>query len=144
GDIREAYQFSQEDIRQRLTPERVDLGQLLAELVLSENPNLRSGNIRLRAEQSPFLIEASHFLVRDAFRNLITNARQAVTNSPGHNGLILVRLRRQQAASTTGPRSWAQVDILDSGPGFSAELLMKFGRGEPYTKRPGGEGKGLP
>jgi signal transduction histidine kinase len=138
-----AQQSVNDGIRDRLRAERLDMRGLLEELVTMENRYQRYAELTLEVtDPGAYPVDASHFLLDQAIRNIVTNAMQQFQQNLGP-GRILVRLRRVIQDPAGAGRSWAIVDVHDSGSGLSAEQRVKFDNGEVFSQRPNGEGKGL-
>ncbi|MEO1766520.1 sensor histidine kinase [Thiobacter aerophilum] len=81
---------------------------------------------------SGLAIEGDAKLLRQVIHNLLRNAQDAVAQTP--NGRITVR--------TEASGAWAQLKVMDNGPGFPPEILARAF--EPYvTTKAKGTGLGL-
>ncbi|UWQ22345.1 PAS-domain containing protein [Jannaschia sp. W003] len=114
-----------------LTPRAVDLRALLAEVAALAGPSLPSG-VRLRTRvhglDEPVLLDPD--ALRDALLNLVLNARDAV----GAEGRIAVVARPVRD-------TWVELDVTDTGSGFSEAALERGA--EPFFTEKGEDGTGL-
>jgi PAS domain S-box-containing protein len=113
----------------------VDVRQLIKDLLARERETLRGSNITMRFSAPDSLppVEGDPKLLTQAFLNIVTNARQAISSVRGR-GTLEVSIARN------GPR--IVVAFADDGPGIPSDSLRKIF--DPFftTKRPGG-GSGL-
>lgn len=132
----------------RLDLTRVDVNEVVGELVDFFLPQAEQNRVRLRAELSPEVLEAMIDVkhVKQALLNLMLNAVQAMSHSvggPGGTGAsrdLIVRTHRVREADRTES---VAIHVIDTGPGISAEAMPKIFT--PYfTTKAGGTGLGLP
>ncbi len=112
-------------------PEATDMHRLLDEMKVLAGPSLPQGiglSVLDNTRDGPLLLDPG--MLQDALLNLILNARDAI----GTNGQITV------AAHTIG-RTWLEITVSDTGPGFSTEALEKALN--PFFTTKGSEGSGL-
>lgn len=140
-----------------LEPRVVELNSLLSELIDFYTPEAERHGVRIRAEFCDGTLTASvdEKLLKQALLNLMLNATQAMAaqagamrntsgpesaNSPApHAGDLILRTSREK--DTSGPV--AHLDVIDTGPGMTPEVLEKIF--QPYfTTKSGGTGLGLP
>ncbi len=111
----------------------LDLAETLRQLSVVVEPDFRAAGVEVRLELEPLpcVIAGDPVRVRQALLNLLLNAREAMPRG----GRIGVRLRGWDGAR--GEARGAEIEIADTGPGFSAEGLARAG--EPFwsTKRLG-------
>jgi signal transduction histidine kinase len=114
----------------------VDLGELVRTVVAGFESAHNA--IRLTVQPgAPICIAADPARVRQSLENLIANALQ---KSPP-SGVVNVFVRSEQRATN---KRWARVEVIDEGPGISAdELPHVFERFYTRNKRTGGLGLGL-
>ena len=110
-----------------------DLRLILEKIAARMRPSLRHLDVSLITENGgddPVLIDADSSRMEQVIRNLIQNAAQAMPRG----GKIF--------ASVKSVGRFAELRILDEGPGFSTEAFEHFG--EPFfSEREGGMGIGL-
>ena len=132
--------------KQKLTPERIELQDLLSDLAHLLN-RLVGENVTLRVAHAPDLgtIRADRRQLEQVIMNLVVNARDAMPQG----GVIRIEtealtleddLPRERAVIPRG--DYAVVRVLDTGQGIPPDRIPKIF--EPFytTKRPG-EGTGL-
>jgi signal transduction histidine kinase len=118
--------------RIELQPERVDLSQLLGDLVDFLSPQAQLARVHLRQTPSPapVVADVDPKLIKQAALNLMLNAIQAM---PAGGELMVGAERTPQGAA---------VHVTDTGPGLSPEDQSKIFQAY-YSKRKGGTGLGL-
>jgi signal transduction histidine kinase len=117
--------------------ESVPVKQLIEEAFREARTYHPSTTVLLQYEDSgePFSISGDRQGLQHAFAEVILNALQANT-APSH-----VQVRARSETDSTGSR-WAQIEVQDSGAGFSQEAAGKAS--EPFfTTRKVGLGLGL-
>lgn len=118
-------------------PAPLVLGGVVDEVVALLRPELerRARLVETRAPTPAVL--ATPRRVAQILLNVLVNAAQAIPEGRAGEQRIEVRL-------ATDERGWAVVEIEDSGPGMSEELLARIF--DPFfsTKRGAGKGLGLP
>ncbi|WP_238371880.1 PAS-domain containing protein [Heliomarina baculiformis] len=118
-------------VSRTLRPQATDLGALLQELRVLATPSLPGPVSLTILDHSPdALMMLDPGMLQDALLNLILNARDAC----GNTGRITL------SAHVVG-RTWLEIKISDTGPGFAPEALEKAV--EPFFTTKGGEGSGL-
>ncbi|APZ52105.1 PAS-domain containing protein [Salipiger abyssi] len=111
-------------------PEPLELAGFLRDLETLATPSLPSG-LTLEIEagaEGAYLLDPG--LLQDAALNLVLNAADACAGP----GTIHIALRRLKD-------TWLELEVRDSGPGFS-EQALKHGL-DPFFTTKGGEGTGL-
>lgn len=133
NDILEDFlRYARTDVLER---QPTDLNQLVEQVERFVQPELASQNVALRAYHDPGLPPAAVDgpRLRQALLNLVINARQALAE----------RGRGEVTILTRHEPGWARIEVLDDGPGMSAEVLQRCS--EPwYSTKRGGTGLGLP
>lgn len=117
--------------RRTLRPRATDLHTLLADLKVIATPSLPQGvglSVLDHVPDVVLLLDAG--MLQDALLNLVLNARDAC----GSSGQITV------SAHCVG-RTWVELSVSDTGPGFSREALKSAL--DPFFTTKGGEGSGL-
>ena len=117
--------------KRSLRPQATDMHGLLRELRVLAEPSLPQAmglSILDNLSDAPIMLDPG--LLQDALLNLILNARDAC----GTSGQITVN------AHVVG-KTWIDIEVTDTGPGFSSEALDKAV--EPFFSTKGGEGSGL-
>ena len=117
--------------RRSLRPQATNLHALLDELRLLASPSLpRTIGLSVLDHLPDDTLLLDPDLLQDALLNLILNARDAM----GANGQITVTAHSIE-------RTWVEIAVTDTGPGFSPEALEKAIN--PFFTTKGGEGSGL-
>lgn len=120
--------------KQRLTPESVDLNQLVAGLVdLAEIGLKPRVELKVSYSDEPLLVLADPGQLESALLNLILNANNAIDQT----GLIEVKLERNENGE-------ALIEVLDDGCGMSEQVRLRAI--EPFfttRAQDGGTGLGL-
>lgn len=115
-----------------LRPRATDMHRLLHELKILASPSLPQAMglsvLDNTPDDEPLLLDPG--VLQDALLNLIINARDAC----GVTGQITV------SAHIVG-KTWLEISVSDTGPGFSNEALKKALN--PFFTTKGGEGSGL-
>ncbi|MEM8848898.1 MAG: PAS-domain containing protein [Pseudomonadota bacterium] len=115
-----------------LRPRATDLRAFLAELALLAGASLSDAislTTRVDGLLDPVLLDPD--ALRDAVLNLVINARDALAGSPGAIALTARPIRD----------TWVEIEVADTGPGFSAQALEKGA--EPFFTEKGEDGTGL-
>ena len=112
----------------------VNLNELLEELIDFFNPQAQLSRVQLRLRSAPqeVIVPADPRLLKQAVLNLMLNGVQAMGEQGGE--LIL------SAGQENGE---ARIDVIDTGPGLSAEATQRIFQAYYSTKK-GGTGLGLP
>jgi signal transduction histidine kinase len=108
----------------------VDLSELLRELLASDLPESVNGT--LNAPEAPPLVEGHLDALTRAFRNLLGNAVEALTDRP--DARIEVTIQRAD--------DFIEVAIADNGPGLPAEHQERVWQPD-FTTKKRGTGLGL-
>ncbi len=128
----------------------VDLNQLITEtsdlLRVSVKKNV---SLIMRLGQGPLSIRAEPTQIRQVIMNLITNASEAIGEGAGRvtictksTELDATNLSAMRVGAGLTPGSYASVEVTDTGPGMSSEVLQRIF--EPfYTTKFTGRGLGL-
>ncbi len=113
--------------KMELEKEDVDLNELCEELVdfLAPQAALQRVQLRLRRSDKPVIARADPKLIKQAVLNLMLNALQALENG----GEVIL------AATRSG--GWAQIDVIDTGPGIPADVREMIFVAYYSTKRTG-------
>lgn len=112
-------------------PEPTDLHVLLNDLKVLATPSLPRAmglSVLDHTPDTPVLLDAG--MLQDALLNLILNARDAC----GTQGQITI-------SAQAVDRTWIEISVTDTGPGFSPEALEQALN--PFFTTKGGEGSGL-
>ncbi|MFO0969207.1 MAG: ATP-binding protein [Gemmataceae bacterium] len=112
---------------------RVSLGDIASQALALLEPRARKQEVRIDyvPPEPPIYLQADGDMLQQIFVNLALNAIEAMTEG----GRLEVRMRDATAG-------WVEVEVLDSGPGLSAEGLQRLF--EPfYTTKETGSGLGL-
>ena len=118
-------------------PAPLALGPVVDEVLALLRPELER-HARLVDTRAPTpAVLATPRRVAQILLNLLVNAAQAIAAGGGADHRIEVRLASDE-------RGWAVLEVEDSGPGMSEELLARVF--DPFfsTKRGAGKGLGLP
>ena len=110
----------------------IDVNELLEELVdfFSPQAQLQRVQLRLKQHDEPLVVPLDPRLIKQAVLNLLINALQAMP----HGGELIL-----SASQSDGE---ARIDVVDTGPGISAEAAENIFQAYYSTKR-GGTGLGL-
>jgi signal transduction histidine kinase/CheY-like chemotaxis protein len=115
-----------------LSPAPTDLAAFLAEIRSLAAPSLPVGvtlAVAVEGLAQPVLLDTGS--LQDALVNIILNARDAIGAGPGR-----IALRARPVRDT-----WIEIELSDTGPGFTDEALEKALN--PFYSTKGGEGSGL-
>lgn len=126
-------------VRENASPERVDAGKLLEEVVQLYLRKLQQSQVRIeRKSQQNLEIYGFPGELRQLFSNLILNAMESMKDG-GKLRLRAVRMRERSGDCRTGVR----ITFADTGAGISAAALPHIF--EPFftTKKENGTGLGL-
>ncbi len=114
-----------------LRPQSTDMHALLGDLNLLASPSLpRAVGLSILDHMPDEQVLLDPGMLQDALLNLILNARDAC----GASGQITVSAHCIE-------RTWIEITVTDTGPGFSPEALNKAL--DPFFTTKGGEGSGL-
>ena len=110
----------------------IDVGDLVTRVAHNALPDQMA--VTLEIEEGLPLVTGYHEALVRAVTNVLLNAVEACTNG----GALVVRVTRDQIASTTA----VCIAIRDNGPGIAPDALQRIF--DPYvTTKPGGTGLGL-
>lgn len=134
----------------RLDLTRVDVNEVVGELVDFFLPQAEQNKVRLRADLSPEPIEATIDVkhVKQALLNLMLNAVQAMSAANSNQARpadsrpreLILQTRRLREADKT---EVVAIHVIDTGPGIPEDARAKIFT--PYfTTKAGGTGLGLP
>lgn len=126
-------------VRENASPERVDAGKLLEEVVQLYLRKLQQNQIKIERESQEHLsIYGFPGELRQLFSNLILNSMEAMKDG-GRLRLRAVRMRERSGEQRSGVR----ITIADTGSGIAASALPHIF--EPFftTKKENGTGLGL-
>ncbi len=120
-----------------------DVRAMVGELADFFAPQAQAGHVVLRTALSdtPVYCSVDANLIKQALLNLMINATQAMTRpdggqaGPGHGGELLIRVQAS--------RGQAVIEVIDTGPGISPEVIERIWEVYFSTKK-GGSGLGLP
>jgi signal transduction histidine kinase/CheY-like chemotaxis protein len=114
-----------------MRPVATDLPGLLREIVILAKPSLPEGiALELNISRMPALLDLDPASLQDSLLNLIINARDAI----GDQGRIRI-------SASVRRDTWVEIQVCDSGGGFSEEALRHAL--DPFFTTKGGEGSGL-
>ena len=116
-----------------LDRKRVDLGNLLEELVDFFSPQAQAHRtqLRFRKPDKPLVVPVDERLLKQALLNLMINAVQAM---PEAGGEVLLTARRDNGR--------AVLEVADTARGMPPEALARIFQAY-YSTKPGGTGLGL-
>jgi signal transduction histidine kinase len=116
-----------------LDRKRIDLGNLLEELVDFYSPQAQAHRVqlRLRKPDRPLVAPVDERLLKQALLNLMINAIQAM---PEGGGEVLLSATRHDGR--------AVLEVTDTGRGMTPETLARIFQAY-YSTKPGGTGLGL-
>ncbi|MBX3389363.1 MAG: hypothetical protein KF691_07895 [Phycisphaeraceae bacterium] len=129
----------------RLDRKPADLNIAVEELVDFFLPQAEKSGVRLRSDLSsgPLYADVDTAHLKQAVLNLLLNAAQAMSTETANTDRpreLIVRTVRSMDAER---QAVAQIHVIDTGPGMSAETIEKIF--QPYfTTKSGGTGLGLP
>lgn len=114
-----------------LTP--VDVNEIVEDIIEFSRPRIEVAGILLREDLPPRLpkVRLDPDLFRQAMLNLFLNAESVMKSG----GELIVQTRKSG--------SDVVIDVIDTGPGMTAELKEKIFK-PFFSTRPGGTGLGLP
>ena len=138
----------------RLAPQQADVNEVVGELADFFQPEAERQGVRIMLDLAPGPLNAAFDvkLVKQALLNLMLNATQAMTGAATNSadqktGTATVppagELILRTSAGTEDGRASVRIEVIDTGPGMSREVLGKVFN--PYfTTKAGGSGLGLP
>ncbi|HEX8890467.1 MAG TPA: ATP-binding protein [Pyrinomonadaceae bacterium] len=117
----------------------VSLRELLDECAQELRPLAEEKNVELKIEGEFTEVRADERMLRQALLNILRNAIEATSESEGKHWQVIVRGGRQ---SDTSGKSWATVEVQDTGagiqPGDLQRIFIPF-----FTTKSKGHGVGL-
>ena len=119
----------------------IDVNDFLQQTLRREREILVEENVDVAFLPAPDLppTRADPNQLEPVVRNLLQNARQAITEGPGQ-GRVTIRTSHATAEAPAG--EWVCIEVSDNGPGISAEDLPRVF--DPFfTTREGAGGTGL-
>ncbi len=128
---RVAYGFLDLSKLDEMSPEPFALGEMAAQELESLRPIYTGVRLQMRAGGEDVAVSADRTKIKQALRNLVGNAIEAVT--PGQ-GMVEVAVRSEGG--------WAVLEVRDNGRGMSPDELALIER-ENYTLKEAGSGLGL-
>jgi PAS domain S-box-containing protein len=127
--------------RESKAPVRVNLKDMLDELLLLMEGRFHSLGVRITSDMPPEIaVDGFPAELRQVFTNLIANAAEAA----GQGGEVCVRVLPVAAGTnSSGPRheAGAMVEIIDNGPGIAPEIRDRLF--QPFFTTKGERGTGL-
>lgn len=135
--VRRMLDFANPNVREM---KRVSVDQVVEDVIafaFHGKEEYEGVRVDFDVEATPPPVLADEGQLRQAFLNIIMNARQILAASEIAGALISVRVKRRP-----GPRAPVSVTVRDNGPGIAPEDAEKAF--EPFfTRRDGGTGLGL-
>jgi signal transduction histidine kinase len=122
--------------RTERTREWLAINALVADVlsILQSEASLRQVEIRRDLDQSMPPVRGDPVQLRQVIVNLIMNALDSLLQRPAHQREVMLQTRQVS--------HWAEISVMDSGPGIEMDLLDKVF--EPfYTRKKTGTGMGL-
>ncbi len=120
-----------------LDEEEVDLKQIVTDVFQSVHEDVL---IEMCLPDTSLLVLADPFRLSNALREIRKNAREAMSGVTSKPKLIRVTASANRSEATL--QAYAQLEITDNGPGFSADVQRRLF--EPYfTTKSDGTGLGL-
>jgi signal transduction histidine kinase len=109
---------------QPLQLEQVSLPELIAECADELAPLFQELNVRLTTENSsePLTIGADARMMRQTVLNLMRNGAEAISEESTERTLTV----STSAETDSGRKSWAVIEVKDSGPGIPSAQLQKI------------------
>jgi len=125
---------------QPLQVEEVALDELLSDCAEELAPLYRETQVELRIshDEKPLRVAADERMLRQSFLNLLRNAAEAIPEGKEER---LVLVRSTQDRDLYG-KSWAHIEIRDTGSGIAPAQLQKIFI-PFFTTKPKGHGVGL-
>ncbi|MDH3315196.1 MAG: ATP-binding protein [Gammaproteobacteria bacterium] len=119
----------------RMVPERCDVNELISDVIELYRGDKAAQHVELHLSELP-QVHADPGRLRQILHNLIKNAIEANEGVASPSVAIETRCVRETA------RSYIEIRVRDSGPGFQKDVLQRVF--EPYvTTKPKGNGLGL-
>lgn len=127
----------------RLQLEHVNVGVLLADAVETATRSIVAPHVDVRVHVSPDLpsVEGDRYQLRQACANLVTNALEALCDTPRAGRWLRVEARACPAASADSVPH-VEIVVSDNGPGVAPDLRDRI-FGPFFTTKPQGTGLGL-
>ncbi len=118
-----------------MVPERCDVNELISDVIELYRGDEAAKHVELNLSELP-QVQADPGRLRQILHNLIKNAIEANESVASPSVVIETRCVRETA------RSYIEIRVRDSGPGFQTDVLQRAF--EPYvTTKPKGNGLGL-
>lgn len=127
----------------RLQLEHVDLRAVIADAVEGARRSLPAPTVDIRLHVPTDLpsVEGDRYQLRQLCSNLVTNALEALTESPRAGSWLHVGVRALPAAAADGVPH-VELVVADNGPGVADDLRDRI-FGPFFTTKPQGTGLGL-
>jgi len=115
---------------------RVDLNQLITEVVDLYRVQANAAELRLTLDPNLPILNADRIRLRQILNNLVTNSLEALEGRPD------ACVEIETHVTEDGPKPMAEIVVTDNGPGFQRDLIGTVF--DPYvTSKPKGTGLGL-
>jgi signal transduction histidine kinase len=119
--------------------EAVDLGRLLTAAAVETAPRFRAAGVELiRDYPRGLIVRADREALEQVFANLLLNAVQALEDAGGGKVTLSAHFLTRLGEAP----DWAEVRVIDNGPGIPAEHLERIFE-DFFTTRSGSGGSGL-
>lgn len=117
--------------KHRLSPS-IDINETLAEITQDYRATVAAGiEIKLNLSPSKLLVAAQKIDVQRAVSNIVNNALEAT----GTEGTLIIKTDKRGF--------FVAIEITDTGPGMTEEILNKALEGNFTHAKPGGSGIGM-
>ncbi|HEY2960958.1 MAG TPA: ATP-binding protein [Pyrinomonadaceae bacterium] len=123
---------------QPLQLEEVDLRELITDCTLELQPLFEELKVEAFSETESLTVRADERMLRLALQNLMRNAAEAIPVDTAKRSVV-VRTAKETDPSS---KSWAVIEVRDTGAGIPATQLQKIFI-PFFTTKPGGHGVGL-
>lgn len=136
--------------RVRISPQPVDINQVIEELIDFYTPQAEASGIQLRARLSPKagMVQLDVTLFKQAILNLLINATQAMVTAKyeesNHGGSqdLMISTDVPEQGKRQREEDIVIIHVIDTGPGMEAEASKKIFQ-PYYTTKSDGTGLGL-